>query len=82
VDTCEPPGRRPVRMGQAWCSGEWRPRCGWRPPGQRQVRAERRVDSVRVRQVHSLGHAGLPTTPTLLLVDDDDGRSDHFDNPR
>jgi hypothetical protein len=27
-------------------------------------------------------HAGLPPAPTLLLVDDDDNRSDHFDNPR
>jgi hypothetical protein len=40
------------------------------------------VDYVRVRQVHSLGHAGLPPAPTLLLVDDDDSCSDYFDSPR
>jgi hypothetical protein len=37
-----------------------------------QVWAEHRVDYVRVHQVHGLGYAGLPPTPTLLLVDDDD----------
>jgi hypothetical protein len=47
-----------------------------------QVQVERRVDSIRVHQVHNLGHAGLPLAPTLLLVDDDDDCSDHFDSPR
>jgi hypothetical protein len=49
------------------------------PQDDGQVRAERRVDYVHVRQVHGPGHAGLPLAPTLLLVDD--GRSDHFDIP-
>jgi hypothetical protein len=46
-----------------------------------QVRAERHVDYVHVRQVHGQGHAGLPLAPTLLLVNDDDGGSGHFDIP-
>jgi hypothetical protein len=33
-------------------------------------------------QVHGLGHAGLSLAPTLLLIDDDNDCSDHFDNPR
>jgi hypothetical protein len=46
-----------------------------------QVRVHRRVGSVRVHRVHGLILAGLPTTPTCLLVDNGDGCSDHFDNP-
>jgi hypothetical protein len=39
------------------------------------------VDYVCVRQVHGLGHAILPPALALLLIDDDDGCSDHFDSP-
>jgi hypothetical protein len=39
------------------------------------------LDRGRVRQVHGLVHVGLPPTPTLLLVEDDNGRSDHIDTP-
>jgi hypothetical protein len=51
------------------------------PRDNRQVQAEDRINFVRVRQVHGLVHAGLPPAPTLLLVDDDDSRTDHFDSP-
>jgi hypothetical protein len=81
VDICKPPRRRPGRAGWAWCSGERCPRRSWRPPSRRQVWAERHIDSLCVRQVHGLGHVGLPPAPTLLLVDDDDGCNDHFNNP-
>jgi hypothetical protein len=50
------------------------------PRDDEQVRVERHVNSVRVRQVHSLGHVGLPLAPTLLLVDDDNDCSDHFES--
>jgi hypothetical protein len=42
--------------------------------------AERRVNYVRVHQIHGLEHVGLLPTPTLLQIDDDDGRIDHFDS--
>jgi hypothetical protein len=51
------------------------------PQDDGQVQAQRRVDYVRVCQVHGPRHVGLPPAPTRLLVDDDDNRNDHFDIP-
>jgi hypothetical protein len=39
------------------------------------------AQSVRVRQVHDLRHAKLPAAPALLLIGNEDDRSDHFDGP-
>jgi hypothetical protein len=44
--------------------------------GEGQVRVHRHTRSVRVCQVHDSGLARLPPTPTHLLVDNEDGRSD------
>jgi hypothetical protein len=55
----------------------------WSPPrGKGQVHVHRLAGSIRVRQVHSPRIARLPPAPTRLFVDDEDGRSDHFDSPR
>jgi hypothetical protein len=69
VDICESPRCRPRHVGQVRHNGGRCPRHARQSPHWRQVQAERCVDSICVRQVHSLEHAGLPLAPTLLVDD-------------